>query len=1288
MFEKKEYFYKVALFIGMAVILFLVSGIFQVDAASAALGQITATPTPVVTTLPPNGSNVQNSFGPSGVGPFVSTIYYVNISGGNDGNTCTTIAAPCQHIQEAVNKAVAGDVINVATGTYTFSSNGTPNVVIINKNLKLSGGWNSGFTTQTGASVIDGANANNGILAVSGTVNVENFVVKNSKSYNGGAVYIVNGSFTLTRSTLMNNVATQHGAGIFLDNGTLNVVNSTVTGNKATSGGGGIYVSNNAAGSAFIQNSTVAYNTAGTGGGIRRSNGTYNITNSIIANNSSSNSGPDCAGTIAVANYNIIEDVTGCSITGGSNNLNVDPAIENSLSGSILSHALMLGSPAIDAGTSVGCPSTDQLGLSRPQGSACDIGSIEYMDFPPTVLEVTRAGLNNTSAALVAFAVNFSENVTGVDANDFALTTTGVSGAVISSVSGSGSIYSVTVNTGSGNGTIRLDVLSNGGIVDAGANSLSSAFTSGEVYTIVKTGGGGPSLIAYSDLVVDEGRNRLYGADKNGNKIDVVDLTDLSVIGSYTLAYGTSPISLDLSPDGNELAVAQSGTGYVAFVNLSTSSISQIPSALSGSSTKVTDVIYGRAGILYVLSSNGLHVIDLTLSPHSEIVTQYLYDTEVYEQRFGAISSDKNTLYIVTGTCCSGYDSLGKYNISNGLAKPVLLDRTHLYATGYVKNIRLNLINDENLLVSNFAVYNTSNLTPRARNSLYSLVTPAATLPGKDYYVVLYDNGNLETDTLNFHDVDGSYPLSSASTNVIGTPGAIVANNNGNTLFVSSTGGMAKFNLGVTPPGDAVPLPTSLHHYRDFVFDIPRGVAYGTDESGRVDVVNLSTSSIVKSYLLPSGANPIGIDLSPDGSELAIALNGLEKLLFIDPVTGATIAEVTPDLSDSIYYVNRPFDVIYGRSGRLYSDGDPVGGTDYLHVINTVTHSWVSKSPYPVLLRTGPELEISADNQYVYANEIFSPNNIFVLDVRTDNITKLYSGPHGPVSAPKFTIAPDGSKIFTSSGQVWDGIMQSQLGALEGAPGNLIEFIPGQNMLVLSDIDTGSDVLKFISAVDYHLISTYTPSSPGGSITEMEVSPDGNMLIMNINNEVRVMSLDPTAPAGAWTVGGDGQATTPGTQFPAPLVLLIENYLGQPIVGRNVTFTAPASGPSGTFQGTNSRIATAVTDANGHAISPMFVANNQQGTYNIIASVNGWEIPFELINVDFAPYVTSVYRISPDPTAAASVDYTVTFSEAVTGVDKDDFTLTTSGVTGASIATVTGSGSSYTVKVNTGSGNG
>src|SRR5262249_30763021 len=72
----------------------------------------------------------------------------------------------------------------------------------------------------------------------------------------------------------------------------------------------------------------------------------------------------------------------------------------------------------------------------------------------PGVSSSTRADSNPTNAGTVHFTVTFNTKVTGVDATDFTLTTTGVSGASITGVSPAGpaSVYTVTVNTGSGDG--------------------------------------------------------------------------------------------------------------------------------------------------------------------------------------------------------------------------------------------------------------------------------------------------------------------------------------------------------------------------------------------------------------------------------------------------------------------------------------------------------------------------------------------------------------------------------------------------------------------------------------------------------------------------------------------------------------------------------------------------------------------------------------------------------------------------------------------------------------------
>ncbi len=105
----------------------------------------------------------------------------------------------------------------------------------------------------------------------------------------------------------------------------------------------------------------------------------------------------------------------------------------------------------------------------------------------PTVVSSTRLGSNPTNLATVQYKVTFSESVTGVDTADFVLSSTaGISGASILSVAGSGNTYTVTVDTGFGNGDIRLDIRSGASIQDLSGNNLSGGFTTGESYTVIK----------------------------------------------------------------------------------------------------------------------------------------------------------------------------------------------------------------------------------------------------------------------------------------------------------------------------------------------------------------------------------------------------------------------------------------------------------------------------------------------------------------------------------------------------------------------------------------------------------------------------------------------------------------------------------------------------------------------------------------------------------------------------------------------------------------------------------
>ena len=131
---------------------------------------------------------------------------------------------------------------------------------------------------------------------------------------------------------------------------------------------------------------------------------------------------------------------------------------------------------------------------------------------PPVVSSVVRALPSPTDAQEVIFQVTFSENVNSLDVSDLALTTTGdIAGAFVISTSAPGgpadtSVWNVSVDTGTGSGTIRLDVVDDDSIEDEAGNPLGGIgagngdFSSGEVYEIDRgtvappVGGGSPAV--------------------------------------------------------------------------------------------------------------------------------------------------------------------------------------------------------------------------------------------------------------------------------------------------------------------------------------------------------------------------------------------------------------------------------------------------------------------------------------------------------------------------------------------------------------------------------------------------------------------------------------------------------------------------------------------------------------------------------------------------------------------------------------------------------------------------
>jgi CSLREA domain-containing protein len=295
------------------------------------------------------------------------------------------------------NDSVSGLTLLNGNATGTFTSN-------------MSGGGIFNFEacalTLTDVVISGSTSANGGGLYNEGTATLTNCKVTGNSSPNGGGI-LNRGTMTIINSTVSGNTSDGQGAGIvnnlsaYNSSGSLTLTNSTVSGNSALNGGVGAIA--NLSGSSNIlnlSNTTVTANTAsgsgsGVGGVFNGSGSTANIKNSIIAQNTSALMLHDLNGTFNSQGYNLIgESNGGTGFTNGTNGDQVgttaaplDPKLgllaDNG--GPTKTHALLVGSPAIDAGNSV--LTTDQRGQPRPVndqtvanaagGNGSDIGSYE-----------------------------------------------------------------------------------------------------------------------------------------------------------------------------------------------------------------------------------------------------------------------------------------------------------------------------------------------------------------------------------------------------------------------------------------------------------------------------------------------------------------------------------------------------------------------------------------------------------------------------------------------------------------------------------------------------------------------------------------------------------------------------------------------------------------------------------------------------------------------------------------------------------------------------------------------
>lgn len=233
------------------------------------------------------------------------------------------------------------------------------------------------------------------------------------------------GNVTISNSTISNNFAGTRGGGL-LNEDTIDISNVTFSGNEAGKEGGAIHNT----GDMTINNTTIYNNfTEGTGGGIYSVDATASVSvkNTIVAGNNALVGGFDLAGTFSSLGYNLIgtSGSTAGFIDGfngdivGTNSQRIDPALSvlQDNGGPTLTHALLAGSRAIDAGDNTDGVSIDQRGATRPTDTTSDIGAFEIVTPTISISDVSQVETNSgtTVFEIVVSLSNANVDVVTVD---------------------------------------------------------------------------------------------------------------------------------------------------------------------------------------------------------------------------------------------------------------------------------------------------------------------------------------------------------------------------------------------------------------------------------------------------------------------------------------------------------------------------------------------------------------------------------------------------------------------------------------------------------------------------------------------------------------------------------------------------------------------------------------------------------------------------------------------------------------------------------------------------------
>ena len=979
------------------------------------------------------------------------------------------------------------------------------------------------------------------------------------------------------------------------------------------------------------------------------------------------------------------------------------------------------------------------------------LGGVLVDAVAPAVVSINRAGgaAATTNAASVVYTVTFSESVSGVGTSDFTLSTAGSVNGTISGVSGSGDTYTVTVSGVSGDGTMRLDLNGSGtGILDTAGNAIATtAYTGGQTYTLDHTGPAVASVGAPGDTIYTEGQqldftvNFSEAVSVTGTpRLAVVLDTGGTVYANYSSGSGGSALVFSYTVLNGQSDANGVGLGGAIDLNGGT-----LKDAAGNSASLNLNNVNSLIGVM--VDAQGPQVTSITLVDAATTNLASVRYTVVFSEPVSGIDigdfalsgsgvtgnisglTGSGATYTVTVDTVSGNGTLRLDLNASGTG---LVDGPNNPITGGYTAGAVYTIDQSGPGVS--SVTGPANGSYKAGAALDFTVNfneAVSVANGAPSIDVTLDTGG----TVQAQYVSGSGASALVFRYIVGA-GNMDAN--GVTLSgpIALNGASLKDGVG----NDASLALNAIGALAGVLVDTEAPDLYQITRAGpqvnngstvlyNVKFTESVTGVDIGDFLLFTNGSAAGAiaSISGSGADYVATINGVAgdgqlRLDFKGAATG--IADLAgnaipsaPRIGNQTYILDHSAPAVNSvavPSNQTYPNG---GVLDF--TVNFGEATLVTGTPRIAITIDGPST--------VYANYLSGSG--------TSALVFRYIVGNGQVDADGVALS---GAIDLNGGSLQDGagnnasLALNGVGALAGVLVNgvapevasisLVEAAVNNlgsvhYTVVFSSAVTGVDASDFLlggSGVSGS-VGAVTGSGTTWTVAVDNVSGNGTLRLDLKAGGTGIADLGGNPIGSGYTAGAAYTIDQAGPAVSAVLAPANATYLAGEHLDFTVNFNeavlvsgtpslAVTLDTGGTAQaqylssnGGNAlvfryTVASGHSDADGVALGGAIALNggalkDAQGN-NAALALNGVAALGGVRLDALAPTALSIVPAGPVQTNAASVAYTVTFSEAVSGVDSADFALVTGGTASGVIGLTSGSGTTYTVMVNTVGGDG